>query len=61
MEIARLEERMNTMQEQYPRALPHISQELADRDAARARRETYILLAILAVSAFGAAVGSWLR
>ena len=59
---------MDTMQEQYLRALSQISTEMADReaqradrDAARARRETYLLLAILVVAAFGSAVGSWLR
>ena len=68
VEIARLEGRMDTlqeslktMQERYLREMSHLSQEMSARDAARARRETYILLAILVVAAFGSAVGSWFR
>ena len=56
-----LQESLKTMQERYLREMSHLSQEMSARDAARARRETYILLAILVVAAFGSAVGSGRR
>jgi len=49
VQIARLEERMNTMQAEYKTDIARLAEDMAKRDTEAARRETRLILAILGI------------
>jgi len=58
--VARLEEQMKTLQADLTATLEGFRTDMAKRDAASARRETWLLLAVITVIAVGLTIHGFL-